>query len=54
MISLLLTLVITTTITPDADIDYLGALLCESVWLSPRTVKALGRPRQLEMFRGDT
>jgi len=28
MISLLLALVITTTITPDADLEYLGGLLC--------------------------
>jgi len=41
MIPLLLTLVVTLTITPDADLEYLGALLCSECCGMPREAQQL-------------
>jgi len=41
MIPLLLTLIITTTVTPDADLEYLGALLCGETCGMPRAAQQL-------------
>jgi len=41
MIPLLITLIITTTVTPDADLQYLGALLCGETCGMPRAAQQL-------------